>query len=123
MVSPFLAPETVWHMMHKNSDAMGMNQRVAPFLDWLRAVTIDPLQGIAALTSVDLVDDTMVQQQGIRTSLTPPPPSISSDPEYPTAAALPDASAVPTTSSHKAGGDTNRAVGGGSTEPLLDFQC
>ena len=33
MVYPFLAPTTAWHMMHKKSDAMGMTQRVALFLD------------------------------------------------------------------------------------------
>ena len=43
-------------MMHANSDTMGMTQWVAPFHDWLRAAKIEPLQGIAALTSVDLAD-------------------------------------------------------------------
>ena len=33
MVSPFLAPDAAWHMMHAKVDAMGMTQRVAPFLD------------------------------------------------------------------------------------------
>ena len=42
MVSPFLAPATVWHMMHEKSEAMGMTQRVAPFLDCLRAATVEP---------------------------------------------------------------------------------
>ena len=51
MVSPFLAPATVWHMMHAKSNAMGMTQWVAPFLDWVRAATVDPRQGIAAWTS------------------------------------------------------------------------
>ena len=60
-------------MMHAKYDSMGMTQWVAPFLDWLRAAPIEPLQGIAALTSVDLADATMIQQQGIRTSLVPPP--------------------------------------------------
>ena len=74
MVSPFLAPVTVWHMMHAKSNAMGMTQRVAPFLDWLRVATVDPQQGIAALASVDLADATLAQRQGIRTSLVSPPP-------------------------------------------------
>ena len=74
MVSPFLAPATVWHMMHAKSETMGMIQRVAPFLDWLRAATVDPQQGIAALTSVDLADTTLVQRQGIRMRLIPLPP-------------------------------------------------
>ena len=59
-------------MMHANSDTMGMTQWVAPFHDWLRA-KIEPLQGIAALTSVDLTDAMITQIQGIRTSLVPPP--------------------------------------------------
>ena len=72
MVSPFLALATAWHMIHTKVDAMGMTQQVAPFLDWLRAVTIDLLQGIAALTSVDLSDATLAQRQVIWTSLVPP---------------------------------------------------
>ena len=59
MVSPFLFPATTWHMMHAKSNTMGMTQRVAPFLYWLRAATVDPLQGISALTSVDLADATL----------------------------------------------------------------
>ena len=74
MVSPFLAPATVWHIMHAKANAMGMTQRVAPFLDWLRVATVDPQQGITALASVDLVDATLAQLQGIRTSLVSPPP-------------------------------------------------
>ena len=42
MVSPFLEPETAWHMMYTRADAMGMTQRVALFLDLLRAATVDP---------------------------------------------------------------------------------
>ena len=61
-------------MMHEKADNMVMTQQVATFLDWLRAATIDPLQGIATLTSVDLSDATLEQQQGIRTSLVPPLP-------------------------------------------------
>ena len=41
---------------------MGTTQRMAPFLDWLREATIEPLQGIAALTSVDLADATLEQR-------------------------------------------------------------
>ena len=74
MVSPFLAPGTAWHMMHKKSDAMGITQWVALLLDWLRAATIEPLQGIATLTSVDLADATLTQRQKIRTILVPSPP-------------------------------------------------
>ena len=49
-------------------------QQVAPFLDWLRAMTVDPLQGIATLNIVDLADSTMSQWKDIRTSLAPLPP-------------------------------------------------
>ena len=73
MVSHLLAPATAWHMMHDKADAMGMTQKVAPFLDWLRAATLDPLQGIDALTRVDLADATLEQRQGISTSLVPHP--------------------------------------------------
>ena len=76
MISLFLAPATACNMMHKKADAMGMNQHVAPFLDWLRVTTIEPLQGVAALTSVELTDAMMAQQQGIMTSLVPTPPSL-----------------------------------------------
>ena len=61
-------------MMHAKSDAMGMTQQVVPFLDWLRAGTIDPLQGIAALTNVELSDATLAHRQRVRTILVPPPP-------------------------------------------------
>ena len=71
MVSPSMAPETMWHMMHAKTDSMGMTQRVAPLLNWLRSATVDPQQGISALTIVDLTDTTMAQRQGTRTSLVP----------------------------------------------------
>ena len=74
MVYPFLALATAWHMMHAKSNAMQMTQWVALFPNWLRAAKIEPLQGIAALISVDLADATLAQQKGIRTSLAPPPP-------------------------------------------------
>ena len=90
MVSPFLAPATAWNMMHEKANTMGMTQRVAPFLNWLRAATIEPLQGIDLLTRVDLADANLEQWQGIRTSLSPPnPPSKAPEPAYPTAAPLP----------------------------------
>ena len=73
MVLPFLKPMTAWHMMHRKSYAMGMTQRVAPLLDWLRAETVDPRKGISTLTSVDLANSTLAQKQGIRKILTPPP--------------------------------------------------
>ena len=73
-VSPFLALATVCHMIQSKSDAMGMTQQMAPFLDWLRAVTMDPQQGITALTIVEFADATLAQRKGIRTSLVPPPP-------------------------------------------------
>ena len=47
MVSPFLVPATTLHMMHAKANYVGITQRVAPFLDGLRAATSDPLQGIA----------------------------------------------------------------------------
>ena len=33
MISPFLEPETEWHIMHAKADAMGMTQQVVPFLN------------------------------------------------------------------------------------------
>ena len=60
-------------MIHAKADAVGMTQQVAHFLDWLRATTVDPHQGIAALVSVDLYDSTMAQWNGIRTRLAPLP--------------------------------------------------
>ena len=59
--------------MHAKVYAVGMTQQVAHFLEWLRATTVDPQQGIAALTSVDLYDSTMTQWNGIRTRLAPLP--------------------------------------------------
>ena len=41
--------------MHEKADALGNTQRVTPFMEWLRAATVDPQKGIAALTSVELV--------------------------------------------------------------------
>ena len=76
MVSPFLAPATAWNMMHEKANTMGMTQRVAPFLNWLRAATIEPLQGTDSLTSVDLADANLEQWQGIRKSLAPPTPPL-----------------------------------------------
>ena len=73
MVSPFLAPVTLCYMMHAKADAVEMTQRVAPFLDWLRATTVEPQKGIATLTILDLTNSTMSQRQGIRTILVPPP--------------------------------------------------
>ena len=65
MVSPFLSPSTTWHMMHAKADAMGISQRVLPFMEWLRAATVEPQQGIAALPSVDFASSTLTQRQGI----------------------------------------------------------
>ena len=112
MFSPFLAPAIMWHMMHKKSYTMGMTQQVALFLDWLRSATIEPKQGIFALTSVDLFNSNLAQRQGIRTSLFPPlPHSAAPETSYSAAEALPTASVDPISSSHKAGGDARRAVG------------
>ena len=54
MVSKYLSPSSAWHMMHTKAEAMGMTPCVASFMDWLRAETVAPQQGIAALTIVDL---------------------------------------------------------------------
>ena len=124
MVSPFLAPATVWHVIHVKADAMVMTQQVAPFLNWFRVATIESLQVIAALTSVDLDDSMLEQQHGIRTSLVPPPLIFAAPkPANPVAVILPDASAGPTSSLHEEGGDDIRVVGSGSTEPPPYLQC
>ena len=78
MVSLFMALSTLWHMMHAKSDSMRMNERLAPYLHWFRAATIEPLQGIAALTSVELADATLAKKQRITTSLVPPTPPLQS---------------------------------------------
>ena len=62
MVSPFQAPATACHMMQTKAGAIGVTQRVAPLLDWLREATIEPKQGIAALTIVNLADSKLAQQ-------------------------------------------------------------
>ena len=59
MVSPFLSPSNACHMIHSKADAMGITQRVTPLMQWLRAATVEPQQGISALTSVEL-DDNML---------------------------------------------------------------
>ena len=74
MVSPFLLPSTAWHTMHVKSNVMGITQQVIPFMEWLRAATVEPQQGIAALPSMNLSKTTLAQRQGIQTSLVPPPP-------------------------------------------------
>ena len=76
MVSKYLSPSSAWHMMHTKAEAMGMTPCVASFMDWLRAETVAPQQGIAALTIVDLYDSTMAQWNGIRTRLAPLPPPM-----------------------------------------------
>ena len=53
-------------MMNAKSDAVGVTQQVAHFLGWLRETTVDPQQGIAALTNVDLYDSNMAQWNDIR---------------------------------------------------------
>ena len=50
-----------------------MSQRVIPFVQWLRLITIAPHKVINSLTRKDLADTTLKQRQGIRTSLVPPP--------------------------------------------------
>ena len=62
MVSPFLELATVWYMMHTKANATGMTQWVKLFLDWSGVATIEPLQGITALTNVDLADSMLAQQ-------------------------------------------------------------
>ena len=62
MVSPFLELATVWYMMNAKSYAMGTTQWVEPFLNWLGVATIEPLRGIADLTSVDLADSMLAQK-------------------------------------------------------------
>ena len=61
-------------MMHTKANDMGMTQRVALFLDWLRVGRIEPQKGIATLNREELANSTLAQSQGIRTSLVPPPP-------------------------------------------------
>ena len=101
MVSPLLSLENAWHMMHTKTDDMGMTQRVAPFLDWLRVARVEPHQGIAALTGVDLANSTLEQRQGIMMSLVPPPPpSAALEPAYPYELARPSGSPRPTARSH-----------------------
>ena len=53
-------------MMHAKEDEMGITHRVTPVMELLREATVDPQQGIATLTSMDLVDTTLEQIQGIR---------------------------------------------------------
>ena len=56
MLDPFLLPSNTCHTMNAKADAMGITQRVTSFMDCLRTATGKTQQGIAALTSVDLVD-------------------------------------------------------------------
>ena len=72
MVSPFLSPSTEWHTMHAKADAMGITQWVTPFMEWMRATTVEPQQVITNLTSVDLANTMLAKSQGIWTSLVPP---------------------------------------------------
>ena len=73
MVSPFLAPKTLWHMMYTKADAVGMTQRVEPFLDCMGATTVEHQQGIADLIIAEFANSTMAQRKGIMTSLVPLP--------------------------------------------------
>ena len=42
MLSLFLSPYTVWHMMHAKDDATGITQRVTLLMEWLRSATVNP---------------------------------------------------------------------------------
>ena len=77
--SPFFSPFNAWHMMHAKAESMGIPQPVIPFMECLRAATVEPQQGINSLTSMYLADTIPEQRQGIWTNLVsphpPPPPS------------------------------------------------
>ena len=79
MVAQFLSPFNAWNMMHVKAEAMGITQKVIPFMQWLRATTVAPQQVINALTTVYLVDAILEQRQDIWSipapALHPSPPS------------------------------------------------
>ena len=52
--------------MHTKAYKMGITQQMTPFMEYLRAETGKPHQGIAYLTSVDLGETTLEQSQGIQ---------------------------------------------------------
>ena len=42
MVSPFLLPSNVLHIMHTKEDGKGITQQVTLFMEWLRRATGKP---------------------------------------------------------------------------------
>ena len=66
-VPQLLLSSKAWHIIHTKADAIGITQRVTPFMEWLRTTTGKPKKGTAALTSVDLVETTLEQRQRIQT--------------------------------------------------------
>ena len=120
MVSPFLSPSNVWHTMNAKADTMGITQRVKPFMEWLRASTVDPQQGISALTSVDPTNTTLEQSQGIRKSLAPPPSTSTNSWVDIQENFLDACNSGPTARTIEAAGDAHREMGSGPSEPPLD---
>ena len=53
MAPPLLLPYTAWHMMRTKADAMGITQWVTPLMEWLRAASVDPQQGISVVEAGD----------------------------------------------------------------------
>ena len=75
--SPFLIPANVWNLIAARAASMGLERRVAPFLQWLRAQTTRQEAAIKALIRVDLADSTLQARQDLKNKLIPPlPPPV-----------------------------------------------
>ena len=124
MVSPFLSPATVWHMM----------QKIRQHGDDPAGATVPRLIEVGNCGSPEgrcLPHHSVPHRRHYSTATgnqdkpcPPTNPSPTPNPNTPASAALLDASAGPTVRSHEAGGDANRAVGSRPTEPppSLQFQ-
>ena len=70
---PFFVPVTVWHLLTPHATALGCNQAVKPFFEWLRVYMRPPAWAIVGLTSVDLSDVTLQQFHSLAENLVPKP--------------------------------------------------
>ena len=115
MIDPFLSPSNAWHVMHTKAEAMGITQRVIPFMDWLREATVKPHHGINALTIMYPADTIPDQKQGIWTSLAPTPPSTITKPSVTSPSSLPYVvNTKPTAHTNQEASDSCQEMGGGS---------
>ena len=76
LYSPLLSLVSYWNLIKTRVLMMGMDCRVAPFLQWLRAQATSQETSNNILTSVDITNDTLQAWKYMRNILVPSPPPI-----------------------------------------------